>query len=76
VSDFDPATDAVPYEQLPLVDQWLLAQHAKVMAEVQEAYEAYQVTHSVAPAAAYRRELSCCFLVIYGRLVGKKEWAE
>eukprot|EP00775_Hariotina_reticulata_P010199 gene10199-10360_t len=58
VADFDPATDAVPYEQLPLVDQWLLAQHAKVMAEVQEAYETYQ----------FRRVFQACLNFVSGEL--------
>lgn len=43
LSDFNPATDAVPYQQLPAVDRWLLSSHAKAMAEVQEAYNTYQV---------------------------------
>lgn len=43
LADFDPAADAVPYERLPAVDKWLLAKHADLMAEVQEAYEGYQV---------------------------------
>jgi isoleucyl-tRNA synthetase len=47
LSDFDPLVDAVPHDQLPLVDKWLLARHAAVMAEVEEAYEAYQVGQGV-----------------------------
>lgn len=43
LSDFDPARHAVPYEQLPAVDKFALHKHAEVMAEVQEAYETYQV---------------------------------
>ena len=47
LSDFDPQSDAVPYDQLPLVDKWLLARHAAVMGEVKEAYEGYQVRRGV-----------------------------
>lgn len=43
LADFDPAKDAVQYEQLPAVDKWLLAKHAQFMAEVKDAYETYQV---------------------------------
>lgn len=43
LADFNPASDAVLYEQLPAVDRWLLAKHSQVMAEVQDAYETYQV---------------------------------
>lgn len=43
LADYDPASHAVPYEQLPAVDQFVLGRHAEVMAEVQEAYETYQV---------------------------------
>lgn len=43
LADYDPAQHAVPYEALPAVDRWLLAQHAALMAEVAEAYDTYQV---------------------------------
>jgi isoleucyl-tRNA synthetase len=43
LADFDPAQHAVPYQQLPAVDRWLLAKHAELMGEVQEAYDTYQV---------------------------------
>jgi isoleucyl-tRNA synthetase len=48
LSDFNPATDAVPYQQLPAVDRWLLSSHARLMLEVQEAYDTYQV-HQPSP---------------------------
>jgi hypothetical protein len=44
LSDFDSAAHAVPYDQLPAVDRWLLSSHARLMAEVQEGYETYQVS--------------------------------
>jgi isoleucyl-tRNA synthetase len=43
LADYDPVQHAVPYKQLPAVDRWLLAKHAELMAEVQEAYDTYQV---------------------------------
>lgn len=33
----------MPYSQLPAVDRWLLSSHARLMAEVKDAYETYQV---------------------------------
>ncbi|KIY94917.1 isoleucyl-tRNA synthetase [Monoraphidium neglectum] len=42
LADFDPAVNAVPYEQLPAVDRYVLARHAEVMDEVQDAYDTYQ----------------------------------
>lgn len=47
LSDFNLVTDAVPYQQLPAVDRWLLSSHARLMAEVQEAYDTYQVPQDV-----------------------------
>eukprot|EP00878_Enallax_costatus_P016521 GHUV01017333.1.p1 GENE.GHUV01017333.1~~GHUV01017333.1.p1 ORF type:complete len:536 (+),score=175.29 GHUV01017333.1:637-2244(+) len=58
LADFNPASDAVPYEQLPAVDKWLLAKHAQVMAEVQEAYETYQ----------FRRVFQSCVNFVSGEL--------
>jgi len=40
--DFNPATDAVPYDQLPLTDKYVLAALSDLSAEVQGAYESYQ----------------------------------
>ena len=40
--DFDPAKDAVPYEKLPALDQYMLHRMTEVFAEVQEAFENYQ----------------------------------
>lgn len=45
LADFDPESNAVSYDQLPAVDQWLLARHAQVMSEVRDAYETYQVSY-------------------------------
>ncbi|MEL6940224.1 MAG: isoleucine--tRNA ligase [Cyanobacteria bacterium J06598_1] len=40
--DFDPAKDAVPYEQLPELDQYMLHRMTEVFAEVKTAFESYQ----------------------------------
>jgi isoleucyl-tRNA synthetase len=41
--DFDPAVDAIPYDQLPSMDKWVLGRLSDCLKEVQEAYETYQV---------------------------------
>jgi isoleucyl-tRNA synthetase len=40
--DFDPAKDAVPYEQLSQLDRYMLHRMTEVFAEVTEAFESYQ----------------------------------
>ncbi|HEY9640081.1 MAG TPA: isoleucine--tRNA ligase [Coleofasciculaceae cyanobacterium] len=40
--DFDPAKDAVPYEQLPELDRYMLHRMTEVFAEVTDAFESYQ----------------------------------
>ncbi len=40
--DFDPAKDAVPYAQIPELDQYMLHRMTEVFAEVKEAFETYQ----------------------------------
>jgi isoleucyl-tRNA synthetase len=40
--DFDPAKDAVPYEQLPELDRYMLHRMTEVFGEVTEAFESYQ----------------------------------
>ena len=40
--DFDPAKDAVPYDQLPELDQYMLHRMTEVFADVKEAFESYQ----------------------------------
>ncbi|MBN8565032.1 MAG: isoleucine--tRNA ligase [Leptolyngbya sp. UWPOB_LEPTO1] len=40
--DFDPAKDAVPYEQLPELDRYMLHRVTEVFDEVQDAFETYQ----------------------------------
>jgi len=42
LADFDPAADAVPYEQLPSLDKWLLGRLGAVMAEVDAAMGEFQ----------------------------------
>nr|MCU0569914.1 class I tRNA ligase family protein [Oculatellaceae cyanobacterium Prado106] len=40
--DFDPAQHAVPYDQLPELDRYMLHRITEVFAEVEEAFEHYQ----------------------------------
>ena len=40
--DFDPAKDAVPYEQLPQLDRYMLHRMTEVLAEVTAAFENFQ----------------------------------
>ena len=40
--DFDPAKDAVPYQQLPELDRYMLHRITEVFEEVTEAFESYQ----------------------------------
>ena len=40
--DFDPVKDAVPYEQLPQLDRYLLHRMTEVFQEVTEAFESFQ----------------------------------
>ncbi len=37
--DFNPATDAIPVAELPLLDRWMLERTAEVMDEITEAFE-------------------------------------
>ena len=40
--DFDPAKDAVPYDQLPSLDQYMLHRMTEIFAEVESAFDSYQ----------------------------------
>ncbi len=40
--DFNPADDAVPVAELPLLDRWMLQRTAEVMDEISEAFESYE----------------------------------
>ena len=40
--DFDPAKDAVPYEQLPELDRYMLHCMTEVFSDVEDAFESYQ----------------------------------
>ena len=42
LSDFDPATDAVPYADLPATDRFMLHHFARLMDEAKASYEGYQ----------------------------------
>jgi isoleucyl-tRNA synthetase len=40
--DFDPAKDAVPYDQLPELDRYMLHRMTEVFTEIDEAFQSYQ----------------------------------
>lgn len=42
IHDFDPAKDAIPYDQLPQLDRYMLHRMTEVFAEVKEAFESFQ----------------------------------
>lgn len=42
LNDFDPAVDAVPYEQLPAVDKYILGELSIVSKQVEDAYDSYR----------------------------------
>ena len=42
IHDYDPAKDAVPYDQLPELDRYMLHRITEVFAEVQDAFDTYQ----------------------------------
>ncbi|HEY3275168.1 MAG TPA: isoleucine--tRNA ligase [Syntrophorhabdaceae bacterium] len=49
-TDFDPAKDAVPYEELSSLDKWLLSRLQRLILRVTEAYETYAfhvIYHSI-----------------------------
>jgi isoleucyl-tRNA synthetase len=54
LSDFDPATDAVPADQLQPLDRWILDRASRAVARCREAYENYEF-HVV-----YHRMLELC----------------
>lgn len=50
LADFDPDENEVPYEQLPELEQWILAQLARLSQRVRQAYDRYEfhtVYHSL-----------------------------
>ena len=42
ISDFDPATDAVPYDRMPEIDRWALHQLELLKEKVYKAYDEYE----------------------------------
>ena len=54
LSDFDPAVDAVPVDQLQPLDRWILDRASRAVARCREAYEEYEF-HVV-----YHRMLELC----------------
>jgi isoleucyl-tRNA synthetase len=42
LADYDPSKDAIPYEDLPSMDKWMLGTMSQVLNEVDDAYSNYQ----------------------------------
>ena len=42
LKDFDPARDAVPYEQMEEIDRWMLSRTAELVRKCREWYEAFE----------------------------------
>jgi isoleucyl-tRNA synthetase len=42
IHDFDPATDAVPYAELPELDRYMLHRMSEVLTEITESFDRYQ----------------------------------
>ena len=53
VSDFDPATQAVPYAQLAAADRYILGRFAALVDECTTAYGNFQVYKGAQPAPWY-----------------------
>ncbi len=51
--DFDPAKDALPHDQLDVLDRWALHQTARLLAEVTAAYDAYEFHRVVSHCAQF-----------------------
>lgn len=45
LNDYNPATQAVPYESLPAIDRYMLFKLGGLMDEIAAAYESFQVSH-------------------------------
>jgi isoleucyl-tRNA synthetase len=56
--DFDPATDAIPLDQLLDVDRWVVDRTARIVARCRQAYEEYEF-HTV-----YHRMVELCTVVL------------
>ena len=42
LGDFNPDTDMVAYDELPAIDQWILARYNKLVKECREAFDGYE----------------------------------
>ena len=62
VGDFDPAEDAVPHDELPPFDRFVLRKVAETVAELERAYEAYQYSRVTATIVSLTAFLSNVFL--------------
>ena len=62
VGDFDPAEDAVPHDELPPFDRFVLRKVAETVSELERAYEAYQYSRVTATIVSLTAFLSNVFL--------------
>ena len=62
VGDFDPKTDAVPYDELPAFDKYVLSRTAAFAAETRDAYAKHAYASAVAATQNYVAFLSNVFL--------------
>jgi len=62
IGDFNPATDAVPYEQLPSFDRYALRRTADMLAEMDRAYETHQYSQVTAQLQSFTAYLSNVYL--------------
>mmetsp|Transcript_32155 Transcript_32155/g.76865 ORF Transcript_32155/g.76865 Transcript_32155/m.76865 type:complete len:1070 (+) Transcript_32155:192-3401(+) len=46
LDDYNPSTDAIPYDDLPSMDKWMLGTLTKVLNEVDDAYSNYQFSRA------------------------------
>ena len=62
IGDFDPAADAVPYDQLPSFDRYALRRTADMLAEMDRAYETHQYSQVTAQLQSFTAFLSNVYL--------------
>ncbi len=58
LADYDPAVHAVPYEQLPSLDRYILFRLSGLMNEISAAYDSYQVRQLQAEGSVGGRVLA------------------
>jgi len=62
ICDFDPATDSVPYAELPLLDRHIIHQAQETFAQMEQAYGAYAFSRASRVLTEFMQELSAFYL--------------